>query len=197
RSVNSEIMTSNIIKSNWLDVDTALFNRFTASSAFISNLTSKSAFIRDIQAIEITANQLNLTTLTNRINQIGGGLRIRRPDGVDWVRNGQARGHVPVQVHDSYSDDRVSFTGLNFTTGSSYWQTFKYFYTPHEGTRLRIVWAVGFYDGPSVAEYMDVRIRTFSGYSPAGTQTRSAYVLRGGGTTYITQEISMPPPTYR
>src|SRR5699024_2522372 len=136
RSVNSEIMSSNIIKSNWLDVDTALFNRFTASSAFISSLTSKSAFIRDVQAIEITANQLNLTTLTNRINQIEGGLRITRADGVDWVRNGQARGHVPVQIFDSYSAEEVGFTGLNFNTGSSYWQTFKYFYTPHEGTRL-------------------------------------------------------------
>src|SRR5699024_11382145 len=79
----------------------------------------------------------------------------------------------------------------------SYRQTFKYFYTQHEGTPLRIVRAVGFFDGPSVAEYMDVRIRTFSGYSPAGTRTKSAYVLKGGGTTYITQEISTPPPTYR
>src|SRR5699024_982794 len=195
--LQTKLLTANVITSNHIKVENALIDKMFASTALIERLTSKSAFIRDIQAIEITAHQLNLTTLTNRINQIEGGLRITRPDGVDWVRNGQARGHVPVQVYDSYSDDRVGFTGLNFTTGSSFWQTFKYFYTPHEGTRLRIVWAVGFYDGPSVAEYMDVRIRTFSGYSPAGTRTRSAYVLKGGSTTYITQEISMPPPTYK
>src|SRR5699024_2511955 len=195
--LRTKLLTANVITSNHIKVENALIDKMFASTALIERLTSKSAFIRDIQAIEITANQLNLTTLTNRINQIEGGLRIRRPDGVDWVRNGQARGHVPVQVHDSYSDDRVSFTGLNFTTGSSSWQTCKHFYTPHEGTLLRIVWAVGLYAGPSVAEYMDVRIRTFSAYRPAGTQTRSAYVLSGGGPTYITQEISMPPPTYR
>src|SRR5699024_4649974 len=72
RSVNSEIMTSNIIKANWVEGGKALFDKVFISNAMVERLTSKSAFIRDIQAIEIKANQLNLTTLTNRINQIEG-----------------------------------------------------------------------------------------------------------------------------
>src|SRR5699024_3957178 len=199
RSVNSEIMTSNIIKANWVEGGKALFDKVFISNAMVERLTSKSAFIRDIQAIEIKANQLNLTTLTNRINQIEGGMRITRPDGVDWVRDGQARGHVPVQIFDSYADSEVGFTGLNFYTGTSHWKTFKYFYTPHEGTRLRVVWAVGLYDGPSKVEYMDVRVRNFSGYAPinmnSGSSVRRA-TLRAGKTTYITQDVPMPPPNY-
>ena len=198
-NLRTKLLTSNVITSNHIKVENALIDKMFASTALIERLTSKSAFIRDIQAIEITANQLNLTTLTNRINQIEGGLRITRPDGVDWVRDGQARGHVPVQMFDSYADSEVGFTGLNFYTGTSHWKTFKYFYTPHEGTRLRIVWAVGLYDGPSNVEYMDVRVRNFSGYAPinmnSGSSVRRA-TLRAGETTYITQDVPMPPPNY-
>lgn len=126
-------------------------------------------------------------------------MRITRADGVDWVRNGQARGHVPVQIFDSYSSDEVGFTGLNFYTGSSHWQTFKYFYTPHEGTRLRVTWAVGLHEGPSTIEYMEVRARNFSSYSPinsgVGISTRRV-TIRQGETTYVTQDVSMPPPNY-
>src|SRR5699024_4227429 len=152
RSVNSEIMTSNIIKSNWLNVDTALFNRFTSSEAFIDRLVVKAANVRDLEAITVDAIQANITTVMNSMGQVEGGLTIRRPDGAYWVRNGIARGHIPVQVYDTYSQDEVGFTGLNFYTGSSFWQSFKYFYTPHEGTRLRVTWAVGLYDGPSTVE---------------------------------------------
>src|SRR5699024_4870473 len=200
RSVNSEIMTSNIIKSNWLNVDTALFNRFTSSEAFIDRLVVKAANVRDFEAITVDAIQANITTVMNSMGQVEGGLTIRRPDGAVWVQNGVARGHIPVQVYEASNSDEVGFTNFNYFTGSSFWQRFKYFYTPHEGTRLRVTWAVGLYDGPSTIEYMEVRVRTFSGYSPInmgnGTSARRATITKGE-TTYITQDIPMPPPEYR
>src|SRR5699024_11000794 len=68
--LRTEILTSNVILSRHVNASMALIDKIFSESAYIERLTSKSAFIRDIQAIEITANQLNLTTLTNRINQI-------------------------------------------------------------------------------------------------------------------------------
>lgn len=197
--LRTELLTANVINASHVNFTNALIQNIYQHTAFIENATIKAANIRDLNAIEISGNQLNLTTLTNRINQIEGGLRITRTDGVDWVRNGQARGHVPVQIFDSYSSDEVGFTGLNFYTGTSHWQTFKYFYTPHEGTRLRVTWAVGLHEGPSTIEYMEVRVRNFSSYSPinSGVGTSSRRVtIRQGETTYVTQDVSMPPPNY-
>src|SRR5699024_3734687 len=200
RSVNSEIMTSNIIKSNWLKVDTALFERFTSSEAFIDRLTVKAANVRDLEAITVDAIQGNINTDMNSIGQADGGMTIRRPDGAEWVQNGVAREHIPVQVYEASNSDKVGFTNFNYYTGSSFWQRIKFFYTPHKGTRMRVTWAVGLYDGPSTIEYMEVRVRTFSGYSPInmgnGTSARRATITKGE-TTYITQDIPMPPPEYR
>ena len=197
--LRTKLLTSDVILSRHIKVENALIDKMFASTALIERLTSKSAFIRDIQAIEITANQLNLTTLTNRINQIEGGLRITRPDGVDWVRNGQARGHVPVQVSDGYAGADIRFNGTNFITGSSTYQTMKYFYTPHEGTRLRVVFAVGLFGGPSSVEFMHVRVRGFSGYNPInmgiGSNSRRVSVTKGE-TNYVTLDIPMAPPNY-
>lgn len=197
--LRTKLLTANVITSNHIKVENALIDKMFASTALIERLTSKSAFIRDIQAIEITANQLNLTTLTNRINQIEGGLRITRPDGVDWVRNGQARGHVPVQVSDGYAGANIRFNGTNFITGASTYQTMKYFYTPHEGTRLRVVFAVGLFGGPSSVEFMHVRVRGFSGYNPInmgiGSNSRRVSVTKGE-TNYVTLDIPMAPPNY-
>src|SRR5699024_1909605 len=151
-------------------------------------------------SITIDAVQANIQTVMNSMGRVEGGLTRRRPDGAVRVQNGQARGDVPVQVYETYSQDEVGFTGWNFSTGSSYWQSRKYFYTPHGGTRLRVVWAVGLYDGRSTVEYMEVRVNTFSGYSPInmglGTSVRRATITKGE-TTYITQDIPMPPPEYR
>lgn len=197
--LRTELLTSNVILSRHVNSSMALIDKIFSEEAYIERLTSKSAFIRDIQAIEITANQLNLTTLTNRINEIEGGLRIKRPDGVDWVRNGQARGHVPVQVSDGYAGANIRFNGTNFITGSSTYQTMKYFYTPHEGTRLRVVFAVGLFSGSSSVEFMHVRVRGFSGYNPinmgSGSRTQRVRVI-SGETNYVTLDIPMAPPNY-
>src|SRR5699024_8667194 len=122
-----------------------------------------------------------------------------RSDGVDWVRNGQARGHVPVQVSDGYAGADIRFNGTNFITGSSTYQTMKYFYTPHEGTRLRVVFAVGLFGGPSSVEFMHVRVRGFSGYNPInmglGSRSQRVSVIKGE-TNYVTLDTPMAPPNY-
>src|SRR5699024_5399493 len=67
--LRTKLLTADVITSNHIKVENALIDKMFASTALIERLTSKSAFIRDIQAIEITANQLNLNVLQNKLGQ--------------------------------------------------------------------------------------------------------------------------------
>lgn len=200
-SLVTKYFSANYIDVDYIDGKNAWFESMYTSNAMIARLTAQDAFIRDVQAIEITANQLNLTTLRNRFNQIEGGLHITRAkDGVRWIENGVPRGNVPVQTYDSYAGSNIRFNGLNYITEYSHWQTFKYFYTPHEGRILRVVWAVGLLGSSgSASEYVEVQVDGFGNNNQinngAGSSNRRVFVSRGD-TTYITQDIPLPPPNY-
>ena len=200
-SLVTKYFSANYIEVDWIDGKDAWFESMYTSNAMIRRLTAQHAFIRDVQAIEITANQLNLDTLRNRFNQIEGGLHITRAkDGVRWIENGVPRGNVPVQTYDSYAGSNIRFNGLNFITDNSHWQTFKYFYTPHEGRTLRVVWAIGLHGSSgSASEYVEVQVNGFGNNNQinngAGSSSRRVYVSRGK-TVNITQDIPLPPPNY-
>ena len=200
-SLITKYFSANYIDVDWIDGKNAWFESMYTSNAMIRRLTAQHAFIRDVQAIEITANQLNLDTLRNRFNQIEGGLHITRAkDGVRWIENGVPRGNVPVQTYDSYAGSNIRFNGLNYITDNSHWQTFKYFYTPHEGRILRVVWAVGLFGSSgSASEYVEVQVNGFGNNNQinngAGSSSRRVYVSRGK-TVNITQDIPLPPPNY-
>src|SRR5699024_9646016 len=196
RSVNSEIMTSNIIKANWVEGGKALFDKVFISNAMVELLTSKSAFIRDIQAIEITANQLNLNVLQNKLGQAEGGLYIYGPDGRVLINNSLLRASFDVQIRPNHSSSSVSFSGLNYMTGSSSWQTFEHFYTDHKGSQLLVSWAYSMTPGsPSNSETIQLRTRGFGGYNPIGTQSISRTVS-SGTTGYFNQIIDLGVPNY-
>ena len=200
-SLITKYFSANYIDVDWIDGKNAWFERMYTSNAMIRKLTAQTVFVRDVQAIEITANQLNLDTLRNRFNQIEGGLHITRAkDGVRWIENGVPRGNVPVQTYDSYAGSNIRFNGLNFITDNSHWQTFKYFYTPHEGRILRVVWAVGLLGSSgSASEYVEVQVNGFGNNNQinngAGSSSRRVFVSRGD-TVNITQDIPLPPPNY-
>ena len=197
----TKYFSANYIDVDWIDGKNAWFESMYTSNAMIRKLTAQTVFVRDVQAIEITANQLNLDTLRNRFNQIEGGLHITRAkDGVRWIENGVPRGNVPVQTYDSYAGSNIRFNGLNYITDNSHWQTFKYFYTPHEGRILRVVWAVGLLGSSgSASEYVEVQVNGFGGNNQinngAGSSSRRVFVSRGN-TVNITQDIPLPPPNY-
>ena len=201
-SLVTKYFSANYIDVDWIDGKNAWFESMYTSNAMIRKLTAQTVFVRDVQAIEITANQLNLDTLRNRFNQIEGGLHITRAkDGVRWIENGVPRGNVPVQTYDSYAGSNIRFNGLNFITDNSHWQTFKYFYTPHEGRILRVVWAVGLLGSSgSASEYVEVQVNGFGNNNQinngAGSSSRRVYVSRGK-TVNITQDIPLPPPNYK
>lgn len=201
-SLMTKYLSANYIDVDYIDGKDAWFESMYTSNAMIRRLTAQHAFIRDVQAIEITANQLNLDTLRNRFNQIEGGLHITRAkDGVRWIENGVPRGNVPVQTYDSYAGSNIRFNGLNFITDNSHWQTFKYFYTPHEGRILRVVWAVGLLGSSgSASEYVEVQVNGFGNNNQinngAGSSSRRVFVSRGN-TVNITQDIPLPPPNYK
>ena len=197
----TKYFSANYIDVDWIDGKNAWFESMYTSNAMIRKLTAQTVFVRDVQAIEITANQLNLDTLRNRFNQIEGGLHITRAkDGVRWIENGVPRGNVPVQTYDSYAGSNIRFNGLNYITDYSHWQTFKYFYTPHEGRILRVVWAVGLLGSSgSASEYVEVQVNGFGNNNQinngAGSSSRRVFVGRGN-TVNITQDIPLPPPNY-
>ena len=197
----TKYFSANYIDVDWIDGKNAWFESMYTSNAMIRKLTAQTVFVRDVQAIEITANQLNLDTLRNRFNQIEGGLHITRAkDGVRWIENGVPRGNVPVQTYDSYAGSNIRFNGLNYITDNSHWQTFKYFYTPHEGRILRVVWAVGLLGSSgSASEYVEVQVNGFGNNNQinngAGSSSRRVFVSRGK-TVNITQDIPLPPPNY-
>ena len=197
----TKYFSANYIDVDWIDGKNAWFESMYTSNAMIRKLTAQTVFVRDVQAIEITANQLNLDTLRNRFNKIEGGIHITRAkDGVRWIENGVPRGNVPVQTYDSYAGSNIRFNGLNYITDYSHWQTFKYFYTPHEGRILRVVWAVGLLGSSgSASEYVEVQVNGFGNNNQInngeGSSSRRVYVSRGK-TVNITQDIPLPPPNY-
>src|SRR5699024_8670677 len=194
--LRTELLTANVVTSNHIKVENALIDKMFASTALIERLTSKSAFIRDIQAIEITANQLNLNVLQNKLGQAEGGLYIYGPDGRVLINNSLLRASFDVQIRPNHSSSSVSFSGLNYMTGSSSWQTFEHFYTDHKGSQLLVSWAYSMTPGsPSNSETIQLRTRGFGGYNPIGTQSISRTVS-SGTTGYFNQIIDLGVPNY-
>lgn len=185
---------------NYIDVDyingkNAWFESQYTLNANIAKLTAQHAFIRDVQAIEITANQLNIQTLHSKLKSVEGGLTIYGPDGRVLINNSMLRASFDVQVYDAYGGNNVEFAGLNYYTSSSFWQTFKYFYTDFKGSQLLVSWAVGLQSGNSASEYAEVQVRGFGGNNPIGSRSSRQFV-KPGETTYHNQIINLGVPDY-
>lgn len=195
----SSLMTK-YFSANYIDVDyivgkNAWFETQYTSNAMIRKLTAQTAFIRDVQAIEITANQLNIQTLHSKLRSVEGGLTIYGPDGRVLINNSMLRASFDVQVYDAYGGNNVEFAGLNYYTSSSFWQTFKYFYTDFKGSQLLVSWAVGLQSGNSASEYAEVQVRGFGGNNPIGSRSSRQFV-KPGETTYHNQIINLGVPDY-
>jgi len=181
--IRARLLTANTIEAKWLKGGTALLDRVFSSTAMFERMMAKSGFVTTLNTVTIDTDQLT----------------IRRADGVAWVSRGQARGHIPVFIEEMMTPNSVSWSGQNYLTTSDSWQRIKYFNSPHEGSVLRIVWAVSF-GGASASEVIEVRISGFGNYNPInmsiGQSSRTQTVF-GNNTEYITQDVPMPPPNYR
>lgn len=194
-SLMTRYLSANYIDVNYINGKNAWFERMYTSNAMIRKLTAQTAFIRDIQAIEVTANQLNIQTLHSKLKGVEGGLTIYGPDGRVLINNSVLRASFDVQVYDAYGGNNVEFAGLNYYTSSSFWQTFKYFYTDFKGSQLLVSWAVGLQSGHSASEYAEVRVRGFGGNNPIGSRSSRQFV-KPGETTYHNQIINLGVPDY-
>lgn len=201
RSLNSEIFTSNIIKSNWLDVDTALFNRFTSSEAFIDRLTVKAANIRDLDAIEINTYQLNMTSILNEAGKIEGGYRIRGHDGRLVINNGILQNSFDIGFIQPH------FMGVDVDTSANYFRTKNTFYSTaaafsyKRGGRYLVV--EGYCEirrntaGASANTVGAIRLLEYS-----GTANRSTFVMIGSrnennnNNQYFKLELDLGVPQY-
>lgn len=195
----SSLMTK-YFSANYIDVDyingkNAWFESQYTLNANIAKLTAQTAFIRDIQAIEITANQLNIQTLHSKLRSVEGGLTIYGPDGRVLINNSILRASFDVQVYDFYAGSSADFNGSNFHTTSSFWQAIKYFYTDFKGSQLLVSWAIGLTTGNSASEYAEVQVRGFGGNNPIGTRS-SRHTVKTGETTFHNQIINLGVPDY-
>ena len=176
-SIRSKILTSNVIKSSHIAGGTALIDKIYSSNAMFERMMAKSGFVSTLNTITIDTDQIT----------------IRRPDGARLVNNGMLQASFDVQIRPNHASSAVSFTGINYATSSSTWQTFEHFYTDHKGSKLLISWAVDFY-GPSASEYIEVRVRGFGGNNPIGTSNKK--IFSNGSTAYLNQTVSLGVPDY-
>lgn len=86
-SLMTKYLNANYIDVNYINGKNAWFETQYVKTSNISNLTSQNAFIRDIQTIEVTANQLNINTLQSKLKGVEGGLTIYGPDGRVLINN--------------------------------------------------------------------------------------------------------------
>ena len=176
-SIRSKILTSNVIKSSHIAGGTALIDKIYSSNAMFERMMAKSGFVSTLNTITIDTDQIT----------------IRRPDGARLVNNGMLQASFDVQIRPNHASPEVQFTGINYATSSSTWQTFEHFYTDHKGSKLLISWAVDFY-GPSASEYIEVRVRGFGGNNPIGTSNKK--IFSNGSTAYLNQTVSLGVPDY-
>ena len=196
----SSLMTR-YLSANYIDVDyingkNAWFEKMYTTNALIEKLVAQTVFANGVRAIEITSNQLNIRTLHDKLKSVEGGLTIYGPDGRVLINNSLLKASFDVQVYDSFGGSEVDFSGLNFHTTSTTWQTIKYFYTEFKGSKLLVSWAVGLASGGSASEYVEVRTRGFGSNNPIGTSSSKQFVSTSGGTTYYNQTMSIGVPNY-
>ena len=194
-SLMTKYFSANYIDVNYINGKNAWFETQYVKTSNISNLTSQTAFIRDIQTIEITANQLNINTLHSKLKGVEGGLTIYGPDGRVLINNSILKASFDVQVYDFYAGSLASFNGSNFHTTSSFWQAIKYFYTDFKGSQLLVSWAIGLQTGNSASEYAEVQVRGFGSNNPIGTRSTRQFV-KAGETTFHNQIINLGVPDY-
>src|SRR5699024_6673144 len=202
-SVRSNILTSDVILSDHINSSNALIDKIFSSSAYIDRLTSKTAFIRDIQAIEVTLNQLNVETIMDEAGKINGGISIRRPDGAVAVNNGMLRNEYVVNA---YNPNFMSQTdqGLScFFTQGAWWVTNQKV-QDHMGSNTNMNFNA--YQFIHSARYLEVevgyrrhqtgfhlRIDSFSG-SPSFSGYQGFVKSGGGGTEYHVMKVDLGVP---
>ena len=177
-SIRSKILTSNVIKSSHIAGGTALIDKIFSSNAMFERMMAKSGFVTTLNTVTIDTDQIT----------------IRRPDGARLINNGTLQASFDVQIRPNHASSAVEFTGINYATSSSTWQTFEHFYTDHKGSKLLISWAVDFY-GPSASEYIEVRVRGFGGNNPIGTSNKK--IFSNGSTEYLNHTVNLGVPDYK
>src|SRR5699024_1097656 len=87
-NLRSKLLTTNVVKSDHLNVGSALANKFNANTAFISRLEVQAANIRDLKGIHIKGGMLDSLNGRTRFNLDTGLLQM---DNTDFRLGGNAK----------------------------------------------------------------------------------------------------------
>lgn len=170
-SIRSQILTSDVILSEHINASMALIDKLFSAEAYISTLTSKSAFIRDINAIEINTNQLNVDTIMDEAGQIAGGISIMRPDGAVLINNGVPRfDFASQQTGPTLMTSGVSVSGQYYSTGNVSYSNNEAHYFQHRSRYVRLRGYAHMYYPSGTESSGIIRVTGFSGETFEGTQ---------------------------
>ena len=122
-SLMTKYFSANYIDVNYINGKNAWFESQYTLNANIAKLTSQIAFIRDIQTIEVTANQLNINTLHNKLRGVEGGLTIYGYDGRVLINNSILENTFAINFIQPH------FMGVGVTTSGNYFKTTNTNYT--------------------------------------------------------------------
>ena len=181
-SVNSVIMETGILKAEWIQGGTALFDRIFSSTGMFEYMTAKRGFVTAMSAVT-----LDLYELT-----------IWRPDGVAFIMNGMERFGHPVPVV-RYLDDEVETDDKTYWTNSRGAKIVGIAYGDHAGRYYNLVVGMGLrWDSDYATQYCNVQIRTVN--SPTGINipvfNKEITARRSEGLQWHTLSVPLGRPTY-
>ncbi|MDO5375686.1 MAG: phage tail spike protein [Staphylococcus rostri] len=97
--LKTNILTADSITASAIKSDAAMIDKLFANEALIDRLTSKSAFIKDIQAMDLSAERVRVA-----YNNVSGSVNITYA-GLETVRNGQRTSLVDGVGHHFYHEN--------------------------------------------------------------------------------------------
>lgn len=115
-SIRSQILTSNVIRSQHIQSGNALIDKIFSSTGMFERMMAKSGFVSTLNTVSIDTDQLT----------------IRRADGGVLMSNGTQKFGSPI-ITKPFPSTSVTFDGVNYVTSARGSQTFERAYGEHSG----------------------------------------------------------------
>src|SRR5699024_8354973 len=162
-NLRSKLLTTNVVKSDHLNVGSALANKFNANTAFISRLEVQAANIRDLKGIHIKGGMLDSLNGRTRFNLDTGLLQM---DNTDFRLGGNAK------IVFTDRNNRMEYSNRGITAGIQFDHSL--------GSDGRPMTAIGVSDGS-----FNVNDTTYRGLIVHSLGTEGLF---GYGSSIITQD---------
>src|SRR5699024_5733452 len=180
-SIRSQILTSNVIKSQHIQSGNALIDKIFSSIGMFERMMAKSGFVTTLNTVSIDTDQLT----------------IRRADGGVLMSKGTQKFGSPI-ITKPFPDTGVSYDNVNYSTTLRSSKTFERAYGEHSGRWANFSFRIGLdWSAASASTYMRILIRP--GTMPSGVSVSSLnerFIVYRGEQTSVTMNVRLPVPTF-